>query len=161
TGQPQVDVVWQRYNPYESKLQVSAIPAEWVFIREEAPGAVDPDNEDVRPFNPQVRITSGLEEVLFPAPGAIRKKSGSELSYQPLVATGDMAGTVSLADIGQHQGNPIEMERARGPSVEGRRFTLAAWIRSAAAEAAAADEDAETDADADQDAADDASGEPP
>ena len=56
----QPDLVWQRYNPYP-KLQVSGIPDQWVFVREE-PG------EPAGLINPDSDITSGLSELFFPLP---------------------------------------------------------------------------------------------
>jgi len=125
--QEQVDIVWQRYNPYEGKLRVEGIPAEWVFIRNEI---YDPKADELLPFNANSKITNGLEEVLFPWPGAVRKVGDNDaIDFQPLVMTGDMSGTVKISDIQQNQADPLEMDKARGASAEGRRYTLAAWIK--------------------------------
>ena len=146
TREDQVDVVWQRYNPYETKLRVNAIPPEWVFVRNEAPGAYDPTNEEIRPFAPTEKLTKGLEEVLFPAPGAIKRTGeAKDLEFEPLVTTGDMSGTVSLNDIQANQGNELGLEKARGQSIEGRRFTLAAWIHGKDAEKEATEKKEEGD----------------
>ena len=58
----QPDLVWQNYNPYP-KLQVSGIPDQWVFVREEV-------GESTGLLNDENVITSGLSELFLPFPGA-------------------------------------------------------------------------------------------
>jgi ABC-2 type transport system permease protein len=98
----QPDLVWQKYNPYP-KLQISGIPDEWVFASPSAPDAADA-------FNATDPVTSGLDEVLFTVPGAIRRVRSSELEFIELVKTGKAAaGTTQFQDF---------MEMQRDPSLE-------------------------------------------
>jgi len=119
----QPELVWQRYNPYP-KLQLSGIPDQWVFAREE-PG------QKVGLINDENVITSGLDELFFPFPGLIEPSATSELKFTKLVTTRELAGVISYEDFTQNQANPA-MQRAR----ERRRgnMTVAALIEGAEAE---------------------------
>ncbi len=100
------DLVWQRFNPYP-KLQIRGIPDEWVFCREEAPG----EKEKINPESP---ITKGLDEIFFPVPGVIKKAKNSDLKFDVLVQTGDLAGTISYRDFMDNQGDLYTMQKDRG-----------------------------------------------
>ncbi len=118
------DLVWQQYNPYQ-KLQIQGIPDEWVFCREEAPGAENA-------INPDSPITAGLEEIFFPIPGVVRPARDSELRFTPLVRTGERAGTISYRDFMENRGNLRMLQAARGRA-EGPQV-IAARIHGALAE---------------------------
>lgn len=138
----QPDLVWQRYNPYP-KLQISGIPDEWVFIREE-PG----ENESL--MNPDSEITSGLFELFFPFPGAIEADTKSDLKFTKLVTTRKLAGTITYENFMQYQADPAmlkAMQRRRGPQ------TLAALIEGPSEEIAK-EKDADKDKDKDKKDAD-------
>lgn len=129
----QPDLVWQRYNPYP-KLQISGIPDEWVFIREE-PG----ESENL--MNPDSEITSGLFELFFPFPGAIEPDTKSDLKFTKLATTRKLAGTITYENFMQYQADPAmlkAMQRRRGPQI------LAALIEGPSAEVAK-EKDAEKD----------------
>ncbi len=85
-------IVWQKYNPYP---KFSQFPDEFVFIDEGA--GVD------EPFNPAEPISSGLQQVLFPFPGSVRKLSTEKvLKITPLAKTADKAtGTIPMQMIRQ------------------------------------------------------------
>lgn len=117
-------VVWQRYNPYESKIQFQGFTDEWVFIREEAPGADETNPWKINPVND---ITSGLEEILFPYPGAVEQQAGSDLYYQPLAKTGTFSGTISMQDVIDSQGNNLELKEKQG-RIQEKAYTLAMRI---------------------------------
>jgi ABC-2 type transport system permease protein len=110
------DLVWQRFNPYP-KLQIRGIPDEWVFVREEAPG----EKEKINSESP---ITRGLNEIFFPVPGVIEKAKNSELKFEPLVRTGDFAGTIAYRDFMENQNNPYAMQSQRG-NPDGPRVIVA------------------------------------
>ncbi len=116
-GLYQPDLVWQRYNPYP-KLQVSGIPDQWVFVREEPgepAGLMNPDND----------ITSGLNELFFPFPGAIEPTAKSDLKYTKLVTTRELSGTIGYDQFMQNQsdaGMLQALERRQG------NLTIAALI---------------------------------
>jgi ABC-2 type transport system permease protein len=110
------DLVWQRFNPYP-KLQIRGIPDEWVFVREEAPG----EKEKINSESP---ITRGLNEIFFPVPGLIEKSKNSELKFEPLVQTGDFAGTIAYRDFMEGQRNPYALQSQRG-NPDGPRVIVA------------------------------------
>ncbi len=115
----QPDLVWQRYNPYP-KLQVSGIPDQWVFVREE-PG------EPAGLINPDNVITSGLNELFFPFPGAIEPTAKSDLKFTKLVTTRELSGTIGYDQFMQNQSDPQmlkALQRRRG------NLTVAALIES-------------------------------
>lgn len=136
-GQTNVDVVWQQYNPYP-KLQLQGIVPEFVFIRPEAPSA----EENFQPFNPNDRITSGLEEVLFMFPGGLEKAGDAPegLQYTELITTGSLAGSMSYQEYmgqaffgpAQLDLNPARLDAKRKMSLGGQnKYTIAARIRGA------------------------------
>ena len=84
------EVVWQDYNPYP---KASHFPREFVFIGEGS-GAE-------QPFNPDEPISSGLQELLFPFPGAFAKLNTSNLTFTPLATSGEKTGIVRFGDIMQ------------------------------------------------------------
>lgn len=115
----QPDLVWQRFNPYP-KLQLSGIPDEWVFVREE-PG------EPAGLINPDSRITSGLDEIFLPFPGLIEPAGSSDLKFTKLLTTRELAGTIGFEQLMEHQSDPAmlrALQRRRG------KMPLAALIES-------------------------------
>ena len=100
------DVAWQQYNPYQ-KLQIQGIPDSWVFASDESPGA---DNA----INSEEPITAGLNEILFPVPGAIVAAANSELKITPLVKTGDFAGRMRYEQYRNNQQDPARLKGAQG-----------------------------------------------
>ncbi|MDA1054968.1 MAG: Gldg family protein [Planctomycetota bacterium] len=113
------DVAWQRYNPYQ-KLQIQGIPDSWVFASVESPGAENA-------INSEDPITSGLSEILFPVPGVVVAAPTSELTFTPLVKTGDAAGRMRYEQFRNNQQDPARLQGAQGnPSGE---QILAARIR--------------------------------
>jgi ABC-2 type transport system permease protein len=83
-------VVWQNYNPYPKIEQLGETP-EFVFVGKGS-GAAEP-------FNPNDPISSGLQQMLFPFPGAARKLNASNLDFIPLATTGDKTGTVNYSEL--------------------------------------------------------------
>ena len=88
-GMPPSDsVVWQDWNPYPKLFGIARnLPREFVFIGRNEPGGK-------MPFNDESPITSGLQEMWFPFPGAIEKLNSSKMKFVELVTTGDKTGTV-------------------------------------------------------------------
>ena len=109
----QSDIVWQRFNPYK-KLDMSD---DNVFIRREAPGAEEAINGD----HP---ITKGIEEVFFPAPGAVEAADDrGDLEFTKLLSTGDLSGTMKFTDYQQFRQNPAMVALDRD-----KEKTIAAYI---------------------------------
>ncbi len=96
-------VVWQDYNPHP-KLE---LPSEFVFIDAELGEA---DGGVSRSFNQANPITSGLQEVLFPFPGALSKDEKANLEWTPLVTTGTRSGTIEVEQV---LGNRGDMRQLR------------------------------------------------
>ncbi len=135
----QPDLVWQRYNPYP-KLQVSGIPDQWVFVREE-PG------EPAGLMNPDSLMTSGLSELFFPFPGAIEPSAKSDLKYTKLVSTRELAGTIGYDQFMQNQNDPgmlKAMQRRSG------NLTIAALIESEKGQESKEDQPKDKSAEGDQ-----------
>ncbi len=115
-------IVWQDYNPYQ-KIDLFREQKQFVFIGKGS-GAEQPFNEDSI-------ITSGLQNALFPFPGAIFKWRTSELNFLPLIQTGPHTGTVRYRDMFLF--NPLTGRRQFRPNLQlvrtGESYILAARIR--------------------------------
>ena len=86
-------IVFQNYNPYPKR---SDFPPEFVFIDNACGG------KGFDPFNEKDPITSGLQHLLFPAPGHIEKRNSSKLldrDFEPLVRTGTKSGTLRASQM--------------------------------------------------------------
>ena len=107
-GNFQSVVVWQRFNPYP-KLASQRFGDEWVFVSPDAPDTSEP-------FNPTDPVTAGLEEVLFPFPGAIEANPdrSSDLTFTPIATTGKRSGTISPSDYRANAEDPVALQVKRG-----------------------------------------------
>ena len=93
-------VVSQDYNPH-LKLQ---LPAEFVFID----ASLDAADAKAAPpgFNQQDRVTSGLQEVLFPFPGGLIREEGADVTFTPLVRTdARQTGTIEVDQVMNNRGD--------------------------------------------------------
>jgi ABC-2 type transport system permease protein len=112
-------IIWQEYNPYP---KASHFPPEFVFI-DDGCGAKEP-------FDLNDPITAGLQQLLFPFPGAVAKLNSSGLNFAALVRTGDKTGTVRFGDLMQMspfgQRGGLNPNRRWVPTNES--YTLAAHI---------------------------------
>ncbi|MEN6450610.1 MAG: Gldg family protein [Thermoguttaceae bacterium] len=84
-------IVWQDYNPYQKLSNVFGKEHEFVFVNTEGGGAKSPFGEDP--------ISSGLQQILFPFPGAITPLNSSSLRFTSLAKTGDKTGTERFGDL--------------------------------------------------------------
>ena len=93
-------VVYQQYNPHV-KLE---LPSEFVFI--------DSTMEGKEPgFNQQQAITAGLQEVLFPFPGAIERDEQADITLAPLVRTvADRSGTIEVDQVMGNRGDMRQLQ---------------------------------------------------
>jgi len=89
-------IVCQDYNPHP-KLE---LPDEFVFIDAEL---TSDGSGKVPAFNARQPITAGLQEVLFPFPGALVKDDKANVTWTPLAQTGLRTGTI---EVNQVMGNP-------------------------------------------------------
>jgi ABC-2 type transport system permease protein len=120
-GPAPADVVWQAYNPYGSKLRHEAISPEWVFTSPNAPGVDD------KAINVDDDVTSGLEQVLFLYPGAIRNLGAPDLTFTALVKTGDQTGEIGVMELRQNGNNPEMLRYIRQRT--DKRYIIGARIR--------------------------------
>jgi ABC-2 type transport system permease protein len=94
------EVVWQAYAPEQSVRTMQDY--QWVFI--------DKGNGAPKPFNEDLEISSGLNQLLFLYPGAIRRVDDSKLKFDQVLQTGaDNSGTVRasvLARFDPQRPNP-------------------------------------------------------
>ncbi|MDZ7616227.1 MAG: Gldg family protein, partial [Patescibacteria group bacterium] len=113
-------IVWQNYNPYR---KARTFPNEFVFVDQGA----DVD----QPFNPESRITSDLQQVLFPFPGALAKLQSSDLEFTPLARTGNKTGNVRFRDLVNMGmfGQPAGLNENPRRLPTGTNYVLAARIR--------------------------------
>jgi ABC-2 type transport system permease protein len=82
------DVVWQDYNPYPKSAH---FPKEFVFV--------DKGEGNPEPFGSQSNISSGLQQILFPFPGAANKLNASPMKFTPLAVTGQQTGIVAMSEV--------------------------------------------------------------
>ncbi|HTN77328.1 MAG TPA: Gldg family protein, partial [Pirellulaceae bacterium] len=106
------DVVWQTYNPYP-QLGFSALGPEFVFVCANTPGVVDA-------LSSTDPVTSGLEEVLFPFPGGLKRVSGTGLEFEKMCVTSpEISGAYPFSKWMADRNDPIQLEKDRGlPSGE-------------------------------------------
>ncbi len=116
-------IIWQDYNPYPKVSRFDEVQ-EFVFV-DAASGAKEP-------FNESDPVSSKLQRMLFPFPGAVSPLNVSTMDFTPLVRTGTETGTVEVDDmmfrpfpipIGPEELNPARKQRPGNMS-----YILAAQI---------------------------------
>ncbi len=116
------DIIWQDYNPYP---KLSRLPEEFVFV-DRACGAKEP-------FNEQDAISSGLQHLLFPFPGAVSRLNSSTMEFTPLVKTGEKTGVVHYRDMVELSPfGPGGLNPDRRKIPQGASYVMAAQIRGKA-----------------------------
>ncbi len=129
-------IIWQNYNPYP---KASQFPREFVFV-DEGCGAKEP-------FNPKDAISSGLQQVLFLFPGAVAKLNTSDLTFDPLVTTGEKTGTVLYRDILEMSPfGPRGLNPDRRQKPTNQAYVMAAHIEGKVKVAPQADEEKKEEA---------------
>ena len=129
-------VVWQDYNPHP-KLE---LPSEFVFINADqggdatsaqagAGGAVGPS------FNQQQPITSGLQEVLFPFPGAVAKDEAADVIWTPLAQTSTRSGTIEVEQVMGNRGDMRQLRIFEKPGKQAMVIAVSVERKAAAPEA--------------------------
>jgi ABC-2 type transport system permease protein len=111
-------VILQDYNPYPKTTQ---LPKEFVFI--------DKGEGNPEPFGTASNISMGLQQVLFPFPGSMKKLNISDFKYMPLAITGDNTGTVAIQEVLQMSPfGPRGLNESRRPVWTAEQYVLAAEI---------------------------------
>ena len=129
-------VVYQDYNPH-LKLE---LPSEFVFVDANLEGQAARGGEAAAAqggFNQEQKITSGLQEVLFPFPGALARDEKADVKWTPLVRTvANRSGTI---EVDQVMGNRGDMRQLRMFEKSARESMVMAVLVERAAPAPAAD----------------------
>jgi len=125
-------VVWQDYNPHP-KLE---LPGEFVFIDAD----MSQGSAAAGGFSQAEVITSGLQEVLFPFPGALSKDDSADVKWTPLVRTGVRSGTIEVEQVMGNRGDMRQLRVFEKPGKEA--MVLAVAIERKASRAAAVEGDA-------------------
>jgi ABC-2 type transport system permease protein len=128
-------IVWQDYNPHP-KLE---LPGEFVFVDADMGGG---GSAKMTGFNPDHPITSGLQEVLFPFPGAIAKDDTADVKWTPLVQTGERSGTIEVDQVMGNRGDMRQLRVFEKPGREAMVLAVAIERKGAAPPAASAQPDA-------------------
>jgi ABC-2 type transport system permease protein len=128
-------VVWQDYNPHP-KLE---LPSEFVFIDSDMGAG---GSEKTTGFNPEQPITSGLQEVLFPFPGAISKDEKADVTWTPLVQTGVRSGTIEVEQVMGNRGDMRQLRVFEKPGREAMVLAVALERKAPAAAPAEGDKPA-------------------
>ena len=89
------EIIWQKYNPYPA---ASHFPEEFVFVDKGA-GTDQPFAQ--ADSGPGAPISSGLQHMLFPFPGAISPLNASDMKFTALARTGENTGTVDFNEVMQ------------------------------------------------------------
>jgi len=107
-GQTGLDplIVWQDYNPHP-KLE---LPNQFVFIDSSM------DRDGSGGFNAAQPITAGLQEVLFPFPGAFSKSESADAQWTPLVQTGLRSGTIEVEQVMGNRGDMRQLRAFEKPA---------------------------------------------
>jgi len=120
-------VIWQDYNPHP-KLE---LPSEFVFIDAKL-GAVATEGGG-QSFNQASPITAGLQEMLFPFPGALAKDEKANIEWVPLATTGTRSGTIEVEQILGNRGDMRQLRIFEKPGSQA--MVLAALVERPAAAA--------------------------
>lgn len=115
---PGDQVVYQEFNPYpRAGTGPDAINPLWVFVDAGEPGAAEP-------FSADDPIVSGLQQLLFFYPGAVRTTDEADLEVAPLAVTGDLSGYVASADLRFAQQSGLGLRQVR----TGNNYVMAARV---------------------------------
>jgi ABC-2 type transport system permease protein len=119
---PETKIAWQDFNPYP-KIPDFTKNREFVFV--------DTGSDAKQPFNPKDAISSGLQQVLFPFPGFVRKRETSDLKFTPLARTGEKTGTVDYRDMMEMSpfGGPRGLNPRRPQTSTNEQYVLSAHIQ--------------------------------
>jgi ABC-2 type transport system permease protein len=118
----QPELVWQAYNPYP-QLDFSYMGPEFVYIRNKMPSASE--KVLINGFSETDATVKGLEEILFPFPGGLKRISGTGLEFEELAATSpDISGSYPFNKWMENRYDNAMLDSARGP-VSGKKVIAA------------------------------------
>lgn len=117
---PATRVVWDSYNP---RPQLATVEREFVFVGKQ--------NKAAEPFNTKDPITSGLQEVLMPCVGEVKRSTSaaSTLVFTPLITSSPVSGYVEYRELLQRGAyGPTGFNPQRRQIRSGTGMTLAAHV---------------------------------
>lgn len=120
---PPARIAWDSYRP---GADYETMPQEVVFV---GPGSGNPEA-----FNPRHAASAGLQQLMLMYPGAISAAPMPGVSFEPLLNTGPLAGTVSYFQLVQPSPNGPVLNVTLPHEPKGQALTLAAQVRSTAAD---------------------------
>jgi ABC-2 type transport system permease protein len=130
------DIAWQLYNPYPKVAQLNNMSHQWIFVREEAPGADDALSE-------QSEITKGLREVLLLYAGTIMPVKDAPVKVTELLSTGTQAGVIPADELmnllREGASSDAKLEDLQGPPSGRKVMAVAIEGQAAQAESTAAE----------------------
>jgi ABC-2 type transport system permease protein len=130
------DIAWQLYNPYPKVAQLNNMSHQWIFVREEAPGADDALSE-------QSEITKGLREVLLLYAGTILPVKDAPVKVTELLSTGTQAGVIPADELmnllREGASSDAKLEDLQGPPSGRKVMAVAIEGQAAQAESTAAE----------------------
>lgn len=130
------DIAWQLYNPYPKVAQLNNMSHQWIFVREEAPGADDALSE-------QSEITKGLREVLLLYAGTIMPVKDAPVKVTELLSTGTQAGIIPADELmnllREGASSDAKLEDLQGPPSGRKVMAVAIEGQAAQAESTAAE----------------------
>ena len=120
---PPARIAWDSYRPDADYAQM---PQEVVFI--------GPGSGNAEAFNPRHPATSRLQQLMLMYAGALSPAPAADVTFQPLLSTGTLAGTSSYFQLVQptEAGPVLNVKLPHEP--EGQALTLAAEVRSSSAD---------------------------
>ncbi len=81
-------IVWDTYNPHPD---FATLPPEFVFIGQ--------GNGNPEAINPEDRVTSGLQELVFLYPGYLQPSASKDYEFTPLVKTGFVSASLPYSRL--------------------------------------------------------------
>ena len=119
---PPARIAWDSYRPDADSTQM---PQEVVFI--------GPGSGNAEAFNPRHPATSRLQELMLMYAGALSPAPAADVTFEPLLSTGTLAGTSSYFQLVQptEAGPVLNVKLPHEPA--GQALTLAAEVRSSSA----------------------------
>ena len=117
------EVIWQKYTP-EQAVRSFQDP-QWVFI--------DESNQSPEPFNDELAISSGLNQLLLLYPGSLAKRADAKTSFEQVLQTGVGNSGTTTTQVLQRYDDRLPGVNRDVPRISTERegYVLAAQIKGA------------------------------
>jgi ABC-2 type transport system permease protein len=120
-------IVWDSSNPHPD---MSHLPPEAVFV--------GPGNGNAQALNASHPVTTGLQELLMMYPGYLLEADAQTFSFEPLLQTGRLSGTIGFFQATRPTPSGPELTSGVTHEPDERQYVLAAHVRSKAGDSPAA-----------------------